>query len=189
MLEAPLGEDWSIAVGARRSYIDAVLPFALQTLRAEVDDALSLHRRAPLLRLPAEAGVPAAEGQRDRLQLSFFGSQRRRSDCVLPNPSIDPEGRGELRHAAQLQPAASSIATRASAARCARVSPLGVGCETLRLRASEATSTSKNTSYPLRRGRRSSGILPASRSCCSRQGSTPRSSPTTTASRGLPASS
>ena len=94
MVEAPLGGDWSIAVGARRSHVDAVLPIALQTFAPEVDDALNftVAPRYHDYQLKLEHRPP---NSRDRLQLSFFGSHDE-VGLVLSNPALDPEGRGEL---------------------------------------------------------------------------------------------
>ncbi len=94
MVEAPLGEEWSFAAGARRSHIAAVLPFALDTFAPEVNDALSF-TVAPQYhdyQLKLERRVP---NSRDRLQLSFFGAHDEVA-FVMPNPAFDPEGRGEF---------------------------------------------------------------------------------------------
>lgn len=94
LVEGPLGGDWSFAVAARRSYVDAVLPWALRTFAPPEANALSftvapryydyqvkLERRSP--------------GSRERLSLSFFGSNDKLS-LLLSNPAFDPEARNSI---------------------------------------------------------------------------------------------
>jgi TonB family protein len=93
LVEGPLGDDWSIAVAGRRSYVDAVLPWALRTFVPEAnalnftvapryfDYQLKLERRP--------------KGSRERLSLTLFGSDDKLS-LVLSNPAFDSEGRGRI---------------------------------------------------------------------------------------------
>ena len=93
LVEGPLGDDWSFAVAGRRSYVDAVLPWALRTFVPEAnalnftvapryfDYQLKLERRP--------------KGSRERLSLTFFGSDDRLS-LVFSNPAFDTEGRGNI---------------------------------------------------------------------------------------------
>ncbi len=91
LVEAPLGENWSIAAGARRSYIDAVLPWVLDTFVPQADVlAFTVAPRFYDYQLKLERRRP---NSRDRLTLSFFGSHDQ-VGFVLPNPALDPEGRG-----------------------------------------------------------------------------------------------
>jgi TonB family protein len=93
LVEGPLGNDWSFAVAGRRSYVDAVLPWALRTFVPEAnalnftvapryfDYQLKLERRS--------------KGSRERLSLTLFGSNDRLS-LVFSNPAFDSEGRGNI---------------------------------------------------------------------------------------------
>ncbi|MBX5483166.1 MAG: TonB-dependent receptor [Myxococcaceae bacterium] len=94
MVEAPLGGDWSIAVGGRRSHVEAVLPLALQIFAPEAKDALNF-TVAPRYYDYQVKLERRAKGSRDRLSLTFFGSNDRVA-FVLNNPAYDPEGRADF---------------------------------------------------------------------------------------------
>jgi len=91
LLEGPLSPDWSFALSARRSYIDAVLPAVLNLIPG-ANDAIRF-TLAPRYwdyqgRLEYRHGAT-------RVFISAFGS----SDQLvaeLPNPSLDPEGRSDF---------------------------------------------------------------------------------------------
>jgi TonB family protein len=93
LVEGPLGKDWSFAVAARRSYVDAVLPWALDTFVPQAN-ALSFtvapsyfDYQVKLERRP--------QGSRERLSLTLFGSSDELS-LLLSNPAFDSEGRGNI---------------------------------------------------------------------------------------------
>ncbi|PZR18623.1 MAG: hypothetical protein DI536_01715 [Archangium gephyra] len=91
MVEAPLGENWSFALSARRSYIDAFLPAVLKLIPG-AEDAVSFTLAPRYWDYQARLEYRPKSGP-TRFFVSFFGS----SDALvlaLPNPSIDPEGRG-----------------------------------------------------------------------------------------------
>ncbi|MFO0597918.1 MAG: TonB-dependent receptor [Myxococcaceae bacterium] len=100
LLEGPLcfgqkttakGCDWSFAVSARRSYIDVLLPAVLGLIPG-AEDAVKFTLAPRYWDYQARVEYrPAGTGT--RFFVSFFGS----SDALvlaLPNPSLDPEGRG-----------------------------------------------------------------------------------------------
>lgn len=93
MVEGPINDDWSFAVAGRRSYIDVVLPFVVERF---VPEAKALQFTvAPRyydyqLRLDRKL-----KGSRDRLSIALFGSNDEVA-FVLPNPSLDAEGRGSV---------------------------------------------------------------------------------------------
>ena len=91
MLEGPISESWSFAVSGRRSYIDVVLPAVLKLIpRAE--DTVSFTLAPRYYDYQARLEYRPRHGK-TRFFVSFFGS----SDALvlaLPNPTIDPEGRG-----------------------------------------------------------------------------------------------
>ena len=91
MLEAPINENWSFAVSFRRSYIDAVLP-AVLSLIPRSEDTVSFTLAPRYYDYQARIEYRPKNGP-TRFFASFFGS----SDALvlaLPNPSVDPEGRG-----------------------------------------------------------------------------------------------
>lgn len=91
VLEGPITRSWSFAVSARRSYIDAILP-AVLSLIPGAEDAISFTLAPRYWDYQARLEYRPEHG-RFRFFTSFFGS----SDALvgaLPNPSIDPEGRG-----------------------------------------------------------------------------------------------
>lgn len=91
LVEAPLGKGWSFALSGRRSYIDAVLPAVLNLIPG-ANDAIRF-TLAPRY-WDYQARLEYRVGH-TRFFVSIFGS----SDALvaaLPNPTIDPEGRGEL---------------------------------------------------------------------------------------------
>ncbi len=90
LLELPLGEEWSIAVGGRRSYIDVVLPWALKTFAPDVNAlSFTVAPRFYDYQLKLEW---KPKGKRERFSLTVFGSNDYVS-LLLPNPALDPEGR------------------------------------------------------------------------------------------------
>jgi hypothetical protein len=91
ILQAPLNENWSFSVSARRSYIDAILP-AVLSLIPGAEDTVSFTLAPRYYDYQARIEYRPKSGK-VRFFASFFGS----SDelvLALPNPSIDPEGRG-----------------------------------------------------------------------------------------------
>ncbi len=91
LVEGPLGKGWSFALSARRSYIDAVLPAVLNLIPG-ANDAIRF-TLAPRY-WDYQARLEYRVGH-TRFFVSFFGS----ADALvaaLPNPTIDPEGRGEF---------------------------------------------------------------------------------------------
>ncbi len=89
LVEGPIGKGWSASASARRSYIDLLLPLA-------VDDSKLSFTLAPRYydyQVRAEYRPP---GTRDRLTLSFFGS-RDELGLAVANPTFDAEGRATLR--------------------------------------------------------------------------------------------
>ncbi len=91
LIEAPLGENWSFALSARRSYIDAFLP-AVLSLIPGAEEAVSFTLAPRYWDYQARLEYRPKSGP-TRFFVSFFGS----SDALvlaLPNPSVDPEGRG-----------------------------------------------------------------------------------------------
>lgn len=93
LIEGPLGENWSIAVSARRSYIDVILPAVLGLIPGAQDAvAFSLAPRYFDYQVRLER---KAKHSRTRFFVTVFGS----SDAMvaaLPNPAFDPEGRGQF---------------------------------------------------------------------------------------------
>lgn len=91
IFQGPLNEDWSFSVSARRSYIDLVLP-AVMKLIPNAEDTVSFTLAPRYYDYQARIEYRPRQGKL-RFFASFFGS----SDelvLALPNPSIDPEGRG-----------------------------------------------------------------------------------------------
>ncbi|MFT3710568.1 MAG: TonB-dependent receptor [Archangium sp.] len=92
LLEGPIGENWSFAVSARRSYIDVLLP-AILGLIPEASDAISFTLAPRYWDYQARIEYRPKSSPRTRFFVSFFGSSDELK-LALPNPSLDPEGRG-----------------------------------------------------------------------------------------------
>ncbi len=91
LIEVPINENWSFALSARRSYIDAFLPAVLKLIPG-AEDAVSFTLAPRYWDYQARLEYRPKSGP-TRFFVSFFGS----SDALvlaLPNPSVDPEGRG-----------------------------------------------------------------------------------------------
>ncbi len=91
IFEGPLGADWSFSLSARRSYVELVLPAVLK-LVPDAEDTVGFTLAPRYYDYQARLEYRPARG-RVRFFTSFFGS----SDALalaLPNPSVDPEGRG-----------------------------------------------------------------------------------------------
>lgn len=91
LIEAPWGDNWSFAVSARRSYIDVVLPAVLGLIPG-AQDAVSFTLAPRYYDYQARAEY-APKGGALRFFATVFGSSDELA-LALPNPSIDPEGRG-----------------------------------------------------------------------------------------------
>ena len=94
MLEGPISENWSFAASARRSWIDVLLPWGLATFYPKSKDLLSFTVAPSYFDWQLRAEWRPKSGKK-RFFVTLFGS----SDAlklVLPNPAIDPEGRGEF---------------------------------------------------------------------------------------------
>ncbi len=94
LIEAPVSENWSVAASFRRSWIDVLLPWGLKTFYPKSKDLLSFTVAPNYFDWQLRAEWRTKNGKR-RFFVTLFGS----SDAlklVLPNPAIDPEGRGEL---------------------------------------------------------------------------------------------
>jgi len=92
-LEAPLNDDWSFSVSGRRSYIDVVLPGVLNLIPG-ANNAIRFSVAPRYWDYQARIEY-RSKSSRTRFFVSFFGS----SDALvaaLPNPTVDPEGRGEI---------------------------------------------------------------------------------------------
>jgi len=93
LVEMPLSQSWSAAVSVRRSYIDILLPAVLGAfVKAKEALSFTVAPRYADWQVRAEWKPPDA---RKRFFVSYFGS----SDALkvlLPNPALDPEGRGEF---------------------------------------------------------------------------------------------
>lgn len=91
LIEAPLDENWSIAASGRRSYIDALLPAVLGLIPG-ANDAIRFTVAPRYYDYQLRLERKPKRGH-TRFFINFFGS----NDALvaaLPNPSIDPEGRG-----------------------------------------------------------------------------------------------
>ncbi len=91
ILQGPINENWSFSVSARRSYIDVILPAVLGLIPG-AKDTVSFTLAPRYYDYQARIEYRPKSGK-VRFFVSFFGS----SDelvLALPNPSIDPEGRG-----------------------------------------------------------------------------------------------
>ncbi len=93
MLEGPVNDDWSFAVGGRRSWIDTVLPWVLDTFVPQAK-SLSFTVAPRYYDYQAQLVHKPKEGQ-GRLSLTLFGSNDELS-FLTANPAIDPEGRGSI---------------------------------------------------------------------------------------------
>ncbi|MEW5738795.1 MAG: TonB-dependent receptor [Myxococcota bacterium] len=92
LIEGPISESWSVAASFRRSHIDVILPAVLKAFGAEDAIAFSVAPRYYDYQVRAEWRPPKGKS---RLFITAFGS----SDmlvALLPNPALDPEGRGEF---------------------------------------------------------------------------------------------
>jgi TonB family protein len=90
LVELPLSDSWSMAVSARRSYIDVVLPTVLGLIPGATD-TIAFTVAPRYWDYQARLEWKPATGK-SRFFVSFFGS----SDelvAALPNPALDPEGR------------------------------------------------------------------------------------------------
>jgi TonB family protein len=93
LVEGPLSKNWSFAVSARRSYIDVILPGVLSLIPG-AEDAVSFTLAPRYWDYQGRLEYRPAHN-RLRFFVSVFGS----SDALvgnLPNPSVDPEGRGSF---------------------------------------------------------------------------------------------
>lgn len=96
MVELPIGKDWSVSLSGRRSYIDALLPFAfdkvIPAFAPQAKNALSftVAPRYYDYQLRVEYRPPKGKS---RFFVSFYGSDDKLA-LLLPNAAIDPEGRG-----------------------------------------------------------------------------------------------
>lgn len=90
LVELPLTDSWSVAVSARRSYIDVVLPQVLSLIPGATDAiAFTVAPRYWDYQARLEWKPPTGKS---RFFVTLFGS----SDelvAALPNPALDPEGR------------------------------------------------------------------------------------------------
>ncbi|GMU58811.1 MAG: hypothetical protein AMXMBFR34_05740 [Myxococcaceae bacterium] len=92
LVEGPVSESWSVAASFRRSYIDVILPGVLKLFGADDAIAFSVAPRYFDYQVRAEWRPPRGKS---RFFLTAFGS----SDmlvALLPNPALDPEGRGQF---------------------------------------------------------------------------------------------
>ncbi|MBI3182359.1 MAG: TonB family protein [Myxococcales bacterium] len=92
MVEGPIGGGWSFAAGARRSYIDATLPFVVKTF---VPQANVLAFTVAPRYYDYQLKVERRTGPNERFWVTLFGSNDQIA-FVLPNPAYDPEGRGSF---------------------------------------------------------------------------------------------
>jgi TonB family protein len=93
LVEAPLGNDWSFALSGRRSYIDVDLPAVLKLIPG-ASDAISFTVAPRYFDYQARVEWKP-KGTKKRFFVNLFGS----SDVLvaaLPNPALDPEGRGSF---------------------------------------------------------------------------------------------
>ncbi len=90
LIELPLSESWSVAVSARRSYIDAFLPAVLGLIPGATDTiGFTVAPRYWDYQARLEWKPPTGKS---RFFVSFFGSNDQLV-AALPNPALDPEGR------------------------------------------------------------------------------------------------
>ncbi len=94
LIEGPISENWSAAASVRRSWIDVLLPWGLATFYPKSKDLLSFTVAPNYFDWQLRAEWKPKHGKK-RFFITLFGS----SDSlklVLPNPALDPEGRGEF---------------------------------------------------------------------------------------------
>ncbi len=92
LIEGPVSDGWSVSASVRRSYIDVLLPSVLRLFGA--DDAVAFSVAPRYFDYQARAEWRPVGG-RSRFFVSLFGS----ADALvalLPNPALDPEGRGQF---------------------------------------------------------------------------------------------
>ncbi|MBK7865421.1 MAG: TonB family protein [Archangiaceae bacterium] len=92
LIEGPIGESWSFSASGRRSYIDALLPFIFDNFVQSAKNALSFTVAPRYYDYQVRLEYRPPKG-RARFFVSFFGSDDKLA-LVLPNPALDPEGRG-----------------------------------------------------------------------------------------------
>ncbi|MBL9037354.1 MAG: TonB family protein [Archangium sp.] len=93
LVETPLSENWSIAASGRRSHLDALLP-AVFGLIPGANDAIQFTVAPRYYDYQVRLEYKPKKGS-SRFFVSFFGSNDELV-AALPNPSIDPEGRGSF---------------------------------------------------------------------------------------------
>lgn len=94
MLEGPLSESWAFAISARRSWIDVLIPWAVKTFAPASVASLNFVVAPRYYDYQARLEYkPKASPHRFFVQ--FFGSDDKLR-LTLPNPAIDPEGRGDF---------------------------------------------------------------------------------------------
>jgi len=94
LIEAPLSENWSAAASFRRSWVDVLVPWGLKTFYPRALEVLSFTVTPNYFDWQVRAEWKPKTG-RKRFFVTLFGS----SDALklaLPNPALDPEGRGEF---------------------------------------------------------------------------------------------
>ena len=94
LIEGPISENWSAAASFRRSWIDVLLPWGLKTFYPKSKDLLSFTVAPNYFDWQLRAEWKPKSGKR-RFFVTLFGSGDALK-LVLPNPSLDPEGRGEI---------------------------------------------------------------------------------------------
>jgi TonB family protein len=92
-IEAPINKDWSFSLSGRRSYIDSVLPAVLKLIPG-AEDTVSFSLAPRYWDYQAKIEHRPNMGK-NRFFVSIFGSSDSLA-ILLPNPSLDPEGRGEF---------------------------------------------------------------------------------------------
>jgi TonB family protein len=91
LIELPITESWSVAVSARRSYVDAFLPAVLSLIPGATETVgFTVAPRYWDYQARLEWKPPKGKS---RFFVSFFGSSDQLV-AALPNPALDPEGRG-----------------------------------------------------------------------------------------------
>ena len=94
LVEAPLGDDWSISVSGRRAHVDAVLPVVLDIFAPDAEDVLNFTVAPQYYDYQVRLERRVADS-RDRLSFGLFGSYDRVA-FVLKDPGFDPEGRADF---------------------------------------------------------------------------------------------
>ena len=96
LLEAPINDDWSFALAGRRSYIDVVLPFVLDTVDRYFTNVPPLTFTVGPRYLDYQLKLERRpKNGRSRFWISLFGSNDQLK-LLLGNSTFDPEGRGEF---------------------------------------------------------------------------------------------